>query len=363
VTKPTAWTIVVGFLAVLCFAWPAVTSGEEPEPRALGVAPPVDPVLNQSSAAKVRLGRELFFDKRLSRDNSISCASCHDPNAGFADPHAQSAGTRGRLTRRHSPSVLNAYVFEALGSLMWDGRAHTLEQQALMPFDEKAEFDLPVEEATRKLQRYGYAPKFQEAFGTGVAADELAKAIAAYERSLSAGASPFDRYALGGEKDAISGSAERGFQVFLRSSCNACHLVDVGELHPFAMHFVSFSDGQFHNLGIGSGDGAKPGDLGRFEITGDPKDKGRFKTPTLRNVASTAPYFHDGSAVSLTDVIEVYDRGGFANPNLDPVLRPLHLSEIEKRELATFLASLTSPRVAALANEEARILEPLAAAP
>jgi cytochrome c peroxidase len=350
-------------LLAVCVDGRPVASEPEPDAHRLGVSSPVDPVGNPSTETKIRLGRELFFDKRLSRDNSISCATCHVPTAGFADPHARSPGTRGRLTRRHSPSILNVHVFEALGSLMWDGRARTLEQQALMPFDDEAEFDLPAEEAVRRLSRYGYGPRFESAFGTGVTAEGIAKAIAAYERSLSAGASPFDRYAIGGEQDALPEPARRGFQVFLRSACNACHLVDVGELHPFALRFVSFSDGQFHNLGIGWGDGPRAADPGRFEVTKDPKDQGRFKTPTLRNVAVTPPYFHDGSAATLRDVIDVYDRGGLPNPNLDPVLRPLHLGDADKQDLLAFLDALTSPRVADLAHEEARIRESPVAAP
>jgi len=339
--------LVLGCLCVLAPGSSAERETEvQPEARVLGVAPAVDPADNPATAAKVRLGRELFFDKRLSGDNTISCATCHAPDAGFADPHARSPGTRGQLTRRHSPTLLNVHVFDALRTLMWDGRAATLEQQALMPFDDETEFNLPVEEAVRKLRRYGYTPKFEEAFGADVTAEGIAKSIAAYERSLSAGSSPFDRYSLAGEEDAISESAKRGFQLFLGSSCNACHLIDVGDLHPFALDYASFTDGQFHNLGIGTDEGEEGADLGRFEVTRDPKDRGRFKTPTLRNVAMTAPYFHDGSAATLLEVLEVYDGGGVANPNLDPVLRPLNLTVSEKGDLVAFLRSLTSSGLA-----------------
>jgi cytochrome c peroxidase len=349
------WIAVALLVTVLVAPGQARADPDAVPSQRLGVAAAIDPPDNPRTQAKVALGRRLFFDKRLSRDSSISCATCHDPNAAFADPHARSAGTRGRQTRRHSPSVLNVHLFEALGHLMWDGRAATLEQQVLLPFDEESEFDLPVQEAVRRLQRYGYGPAFEAAFGSEVSSEGIAKAIAAYERTLFAGASPFDRFLLGREEDAIPEEAKRGFRIFLGSRCNACHLIDARELHPFSLSYVSFTDGRFHNIGIGADASGAMLDPGRFEVTGDPADVGRFKTPSLRNVAMTAPYFHDGSAATLEEVVEVYNKGGIANANLDPALRPLELDPRAKRDLVAFLHSLTSPRAAELADEESRI--------
>jgi len=317
--------------------------------RSLGVPVCVPPEDNPLTAEKVDLGRELFFDKRLSRDNTISCATCHDPTAGFADPHPLSIGPKGRAGERNSMTVLNVAYLE---NLMWDGRASSLEQQVLMPFDSPAEFDLPVEKAVLKLRRQGYSPAFQKVFGEDVTAKNLALAIAAYERYLIAGDSPFDRYLFRNDTQAISDSARRGFDVFLEAKCDTCHLVMTPGLHPFALKNAIFTDHKFHNLGIGM-DQKQP-DPGRFALTGDAADWGRFRTPTLRNVALTAPYFHDGSAATLADVVDVYDKGGKPNRNLDPTLQPLKLTEQQKHDLVSFLESLTSSRAKELAVEESR---------
>ena len=304
---------------------------------ALGLPPVVDPPDNPTTAAKVALGRTLFFDKRLSADNSVSCATCHDPEARFADPHRVSVGVKGRAGERNSNTLLNV-AFE--GPLMWDGKAARLEDQALLPFLSPTEFDLAPEDAAVKLRRQGYSAAFEEVFGEDVTVANMAKALAAYQRTLFAGSSPFDRYVFHHERNAITPEAKRGFDVFLRAGCDACHLIMTEGLHPFALKHVMFTDGKFHNLGLEAGK-TKP-DAGRYDVTTEPDDWGRFRTPTLRNVAWTGPYFHDGSAATLADVVEFYDKGGNPIRNLDPAIRPLHLTVDEKKELVEFLESLST---------------------
>jgi len=314
--------------------------------HSLGLPAVVSPSDNPTTAPKVALGRKLFFDKRLSADNSISCATCHDPNYGFADPHPVSVGVKGRQGERNSPTLLNVAF---MPSLMWDGKANSLEEQSALAFQTPAEFDLPIEEAVQKLKRQGYSDLFQSAFGEDISASNVSKALAAYERTLLAGDSPFDRYLFKKETNAISPEAERGFHVFLDAKCDSCHLIMTEGLHPFALKYVVFTDGKFHNLGV---DSAKPKpDPGLYAITGNTEDWGRFRTPTLRNVALTAPYFHDGSAATLAEVVDFYDKGGIKNRNLDPALHPLNLSPEQKKDLVRFLESLTTSGVSELEQE------------
>jgi cytochrome c peroxidase len=279
----------------------------------LGIPPLVSPSDNPITAQKVALGRKLFFDKRLSSDNTISCATCHDPNYGFADPHPVSIGVKARPGERNSHTLLNVAFMEPL---MWDGRAATLEEQSLLPFSSPAEFDLAPEEAAMKLRRQGYSPEFKEVFGEDVTPVNIAKSLAAFQRTLSGGGSLFDRYVFEKDKNALSPAARRGFDVFLEAKCDACHLIMTAGLHPFALKHVMFTDGKFHNLGV---DAKKSNpDPGRYGVTFEPEDWGRFRTPTLRNVALTAPYFHDGSAATLADVVELYDKGATRTETLIP---------------------------------------------
>lgn len=312
-----------------------------------GLSPPPG---NPLTREKVALGRELFFDKRLSRDNSISCATCHDPHHGFSDPHPVSIGVSARMGERNSMTMLNSAFSEPL---MWDGRAATLEEQARLAFESPVEFDFPIDQAVEKLVRHGYSKKFERAFGGGVTVERLCQALASYARSLVAGDSPFDRYLFLEDKDAASTAARRGFDVFLKARCDQCHLIMTPGLHPFALTYVTFTDNEFHNLGVGA-ERDHP-DPGRFSVTKDEGDWAAFKTPSLRNVALTAPYFHDGSAPTLMDVVEHYDKGGNPMRNLDPAMEPLELTEEEKRDLVAFLESLTSSRAAELTAEESRI--------
>lgn len=319
----------------------------------LGLPAVIAPPDNPMTPARVALGRRLFFDKLLSADNSVSCATCHDPNAGFADPHPVSIGVKARTGERNSPTVLNSAFLE---SLMWDGQTTTLEEQALLPFLAHTEFDLDPGEAAEKLKVQGYSAAFQEAFGEDVSPTTIARALASYQRSLVAGDSPFDRYLFRKDTAAIPDEARQGFDVFLKSKCDACHLIMTRELHPFGLDYVLFTDGQFHNLGVGV-EKPKP-DVGRYQITGELQDWARFRTPTLRNVAVTAPYFHDGSAATLTDVVEFYDKGGVPNRNLDPVMKPLQLTADQKRQLVRFLESLTSSGIPVLAREASLVERP-----
>jgi cytochrome c peroxidase len=335
--------VAIGHLLLLAFQ---IAHAQSVVPHSLGVPTVIDPLDNPSTPAKVGLGRKLFFDKRLSADNSIACATCHDPNAGFADPHSVSVGVKGRRGERNSPTVLNSAF---LSPLMWDGRSTTLEEQVLLPFLSPSEMDLPLDQVAEKLRRQGYSDLFRQAFGEDVSVTDLAKALAAYQRTLVAADSPFDRYLFQHDVSAVSPEARRGFDVFLKAKCDACHLIMTAGLHPFALSNVMFTDGKFHNLGVDAAK-SKP-DPGRYTVTGEPGDWGRFKTPSLRNVALTAPYFHDGSKTTLADVVEFYDTGGGANPNLDPALQPLHLSTAEKSDLVRFLESLTASNIEKLRGE------------
>jgi cytochrome c peroxidase len=323
-----------------------VGAADPPASPTLGLPAVVPPSDNPMTPARVALGRKLFFDKRLSSDNSISCATCHDPNYGFADPHAVSIGVKGRHGERNSHTLLNIAF---MSPLMWDGRAETLEEQAMLAFQSPSEFNLDPEDAAAKLQRQGYSELFKQAFGEDVTPENLAKALAAYERTLLAGDSPFDRYLFKKETTAISPEARRGFEVFLKAQCDSCHLIMTEGLHPFALKYVVFTDGKFHNLGVDAKK-SRP-DPGLSGVTGKPEDWGRFRTPTLRNVALTAPYFHDGSAATLAEVVEFYDKGGNANRNLDPALKPLNLSAQQKADLVQFLESLTSSAIPQLSRE------------
>ena len=287
------------------------------------------PAGNPMSDEKVALGKLLYFDPRLSKDDTISCASCHNPFHGFADPERTSAGVGGQLGVRNSPTVLNRLFSK---EQFWDGRAADLEEQAHGPLVNAVEMSMPShdEVVARVRAVKGYAPLFTKAFGDGtVTMPRIAQAIAAYERTVVTAGSAYDRY-LAGDKGALSESQVRGMGVFLgRGRCITCH---VG---------FNLTDESYHNLGVGMAR-AKP-DLGRYEVTKRDDDRGAFKTPTLRNVALTAPYMHDGSVSTLEAVVELYDRGGEANPWLSKEMQPLSLSPQERIDLVAFMEALTGP--------------------
>jgi cytochrome c peroxidase len=274
----------------------------------------------------VALGRRLFFDPVLSRDSTVSCASCHQPGRAFTDRRTRAKGIGGRVGRRNVPALLNRGYGS---SFAWDGRGSTLAAQALRAIQDPAEMGLPVSAALDRLGRDpGYAGAFRAASGKPLTGDDLGEALAAYVRSIRAGDSGFDRF-VAGDSTALSPLARQGLALFQgRARCDRCH---TGPL---------LSDEKFHNTGVAWRRGGFV-DTGRFEVTRQAGDQGAFKTPTLREVARTAPYMHDGSLATLEAVVDFYVRGGNPNPSLDPAIRPIPLSIAERTALVAFLRALT----------------------
>lgn len=277
---------------------------------------------NQLTYAKVALGRQLFFDKRLSLDNSVSCASCHDPKRGWSNSQRFATGVHDQVGQRSAPTIVNAafHLFH-----FWDGRAGSLEEQALGPIQNPAEMGMTsltvLEEKLNAIS--GYRKQFQKVFGSDVTAQNISKAIAAFERTILSGDAPYDRF-VSGETSALSESAVRGWNLFFnKAGCSACHAGP------------NFTDRGFHNIGVGM-DRPQP-DQGRAAVTGLGGDRGSFKTPTLREISSTAPYMHDGSLATLEAVIEYYNRGGTPNDYLDEDIYPRGLTSSEITDLANFL--------------------------
>jgi cytochrome c peroxidase len=287
----------------------------------LGLKPLPIPDDNPITPEKVELGKQLYFDPRLSCDDTTSCASCHDPKKGWSNGEAVATGVRGQKGGRSAPTVINAAYHNLQ---FWDGRANQLEGQALGPIQNPIEMDHKIEDCVRKLNEIpGYRTQFQKVFGSSVTPENVAKAIAAFERTILSGDAPVDRFKAG-DKTALSEAAQRGFKVFFnKAHCSACH---TGH---------NFSDGAFHNIGIGM-EAEKP-DLGRYEISKLEGDKGSFKTPTLREIARTAPYMHDGRFKTLEEVLEYYDKGGHPNPQLDEEMHQLKLTPQDKADLVVFL--------------------------
>jgi cytochrome c peroxidase len=304
-------------------------------PLGLDIYMPV-PGTNPLTTAKAALGRRLFFDPILSDDGALSCAGCHDPEQAFTDGKALAEGVGGRRGTRNAPTLINRGYGEAF---FLDGRAASLEEQVLQPLQGANELATRVDTAVERLREDDdYRRAFGRAFGREPDADALAAALASYVRTIVSGNAPVDRYALG-DSDALSALECEGQRIFHdRGRCSACH------------GGPNFSDEQFHNTGgawrpaagaSNTGPLDAPRDEGRFAMTGEPRDRGAFKTPTLREVARTAPYMHDGSLATLEDVVDFYDGGGQANPHLDPEIRPLGLSDEEKAALVSFLRALT----------------------
>lgn len=301
----------------------------------LGLPPAPIPADNRPTANSVALGRRLFFETKLSVDNTLSCASCHQPSLNFSDGQTVAVGVGKQLGLRNSPTVLNAAYSLAL---FWDGRAGSLEQQAGDPIANPKEMNMSHDVCAEKLNAdQKYRDEFAKVFGPGVITmDKVKKAIAGFERTLLSGNSPFDRYQYGGEKAALNPAAARGLAVFTdpkRGNCATCHTIGVT--------FALFTDGQFHNLGAGMNSGGELTDLGRYVQTKSEADRGAFRTPSLRNVARTAPYMHDGSLKTLKDVIDFYVGGGNSNLQLDRQIKPLKLSARDGRDLVEFLEALT----------------------
>lgn len=286
---------------------------------------------------EVRLGERLFFDKRLSVDGTVSCATCHDPEKGFADGRRFSAGVGGKTGSRNAPTVINA-AFQKMQ--FRDGRAASLEAQVLGPVTNPLEMAHSAEGTERSLAGDRELTKlFEAAYGPGepaVTMGRVQRAIAAYERTLLRGDSSFDRFYFAGDRAALSDAARRGWDVFrdpAKGNCVVCHLV--GEKSAL------FSDGLFHNLGAGMNAEGELVDQGRYEVTKRDADRGAFRTPGLREVSKTAPYMHDGSLRTLKEVVDFYIGGGNANPWLDRRMKPLtHLTRQERADLVAFLEAL-----------------------
>jgi cytochrome c peroxidase len=334
------------------------------------VIPPGSPL----SPATVALGEKLFFDSRLSGDGTIACATCHDPARAFTDGRPASVGIHGRVGQRNSPTILNALYNK---TQFWDGRVNTVEQQAALPITNPFEMGSPsIADAVSKIAGDNdYQARFMEAFGRSVNEPDMLRAIAAYERTLVSFDSPFDHF-VAGDANAISDSAKRGWQLFnTKARCNLCHALTDNQ-----RDVTVFTDNDFHNIGIGivrhrvgllaqqaEHDLAQghPPDvdtaaitsemsvLGRFLVTKRQSDIASFKTPDLRNVLVTGPYFHDGSMQTLWDAMDHYNKGdGITDPWLDEDIQPLALTEPEIDDVVAFLASLTSPQYKEVGDQE-----------
>lgn len=295
----------------------AVLHAEEP----LGLKPVPVPKDNPQTPEKIALGKQLYFDTRLSKDNTVSCASCHDPAKGWSNGAQFATGVDGQLGGRNAPTILNTAYNRFQ---FWDGREPSLEAQALGPIQNPIEMAETLENVEKKLNGVaGYKEQFQKVFGTDVTSDGIAKAVAAYERTVLTGDAPYDRYKAG-DKSALSEAAERGRALFFgKAHCSACHSGS------------NFTDNAFHNIGVGM-DKKEP-DKGRAAISKLGGDTGAFKTPGLRDIHRSAPYMHDGSIKTLEEVVEHYDKGGIKNPYLDEEIFELNLTDQEQKDLVTFM--------------------------
>ena len=332
------------------------------------------PADNPMTPAKIALGRKLFYDRRLSLNNTFSCAICHIPEQGFSSNEmATAVGIEGRSVRRNSPSLYNVGYAQLL---FHDGRENSLEQQVWGPLLAHNEMANPsIGHVLDKLKvSTDYRGLFEKAFNKGPTMEAVGQALASYQRALNSADSPFDRWYFGKQKDALSDQAKHGFALFTgKAGCGACH--DVGDKSAL------FTDHKRHNTGIGYAESMqkspdkqkvqvapgvfvdvdrqnlqglsteKPNDLGYYEISQNPADRWAYKTPMLRNVALTAPYMHNGSLATLEDVARFYNQGGIANDNLSPLIKPLGLSDAEVADLVAFLKSLTGGNVGTLVSD------------
>lgn len=364
--KPLVTVAVCGLVVA---AGAALAAGA---PTPLGLPSLEAPADSALTLERVALGRKLFMDRRLSHNNTLSCSMCHLPEQGFTSNELRTPiGVEGRTVRRNAPTLYNVGY---LRHLFHDGRETTLEHQAWSPLLARNEMANPsigyVVDKLKSLPEY--ADLFERAFGQGPSMVTVGQALASYQRSLVSGNSRFDRWYYGKQADALTPDERAGFEVFRgKGGCAACHTV--GE------NFALFTDDSFHNTGVGYSRSMgtreaqrvtvapgvvlevsptelaafepPQGDVGRFEVTFDPRDRWSYRTPTLRNVALTGPYMHDGSIDTLEAVVEFYDRGGVDNPDRDPLVRPLGLADAEKRALAAFLRSLTGDNVETLLKE------------
>lgn len=275
---------------------------------------------SEPNTEEIALGKVLFFDTRLSANNRISCATCHNPNLGFSDGHSLGLGTNGNKLGRNAPHLYN---LAWSSSFFWDGRADSLEQQSLMPIESKAEMSMPMIVLNNKLKKVKYyQDTFKKLYPDGITSKNLGKAIAAFERTIITNNSDFDKY-LKGNKLAMNPEAIRGMKLFQgKASCITCH------------DGPNFTDDSFHNIGV------TDKDLGRGSIVKDKTLNGAFKTPGLRNVLFTAPYMHDGSLKTIEDVIRFYNKGGNKVRSKDKLIKPLNLTEQEIFDLVAFMGTI-----------------------
>jgi len=332
--------VLLGLIGVALIASPGMAQTDSkgmvtidghtvPDIGPLPTAIPVPPT-NLNYKSKIKLGEQLFFDGRLSKNNQVSCAFCHTPGVGFADPRQTSIGVGGKRGGRQAPTVYNT----ALNPVQfWDGRAGSLEEQAIGPIINPVEMAETHENVVNKLSKIkGYREQFQKVFGTGVNMQGIAEAIAAYERTILSTNSAFDKYVQGDEK-AMSSAAIRGMALFKgKARCILCH------------NGPNFTDNQFHNLGVPQV-GPMKEDLGRYYVTLRKKDIGAFKTPTLRSIIETSPYMHDGVFQTLEEVIDFLNKGGDTNAHLSPLMKPLNLTSGEKGDVLAFLQALTGEEI------------------
>lgn len=318
--RPVFFTAALSALIFLLLG--ASTCKERMEELPMGEIPfPAD---NPLIAEKIELGKQLFFDKRLSKDNTIACVDCHRPELAFTDGRALSRGVEGVAAQRNAPTLLNAAWLQ---TVMFDGELKTLEMQVIVPIQEHSEMNSDMLALIKELRA---VPEYQEAakriFNRDFDPWVLTRSIAAYERTLISQDSPYDKFRAG-KKSALTASQKRGYELFAnRLYCTECH--------P-APHFTTYKtecNGLYPDYGQ---------DNGRFRVSGKEADKGRFKVPTLRNIALTAPYMHDGSLVSLDEVLGHYERGGQGHVNQSEVIKKFTLTQEERTDLKNFLNSLT----------------------
>ena len=311
---------------------PPAEPAAPPAPAAFEITVPVGlpalpvPADNPLTAEKIELGKMLYFDKRLSKDGTVACATCHDPNTAWAEPHATSTGIGGQVGGANSPTVCNAaYATEQF----WDGRAPSLEAQALGPIENPIEMGHTLAELVPQLNAIpAYKEHFQKVFGTDVTADGIAKAIAAFERTVLSGNSPYDKF-VAGDTAALNEAQQRGMKLFDDVGCSTCHAPPM------------FSNYKYYNAGVGM-DKEQP-DAGRKAVTKEDSDLGKFRVPTLREVAKTGPYFHNGSCGTLEAAVALMAGGGVENANLSAVLKGIaskSVSDQDKADIVEFLKAL-----------------------
>lgn len=320
----TKWILGLALSASALFiAWAVEPTAGPKVP--LGLLPVQFPKNNPYTPEKAELGKLLYFDKRISKDGTLSCATCHDPKFAFADGKPVSDGIKGQKGGRSAPTVINrAYSL----AQFWDGRAKSLEDQAVGPMANPIEMGNTHEDIVKNFRQIpGYRPLFKKVFGTeDFDIEHIGMAIATFERTILSGNSPYDRYKAGNKK-ALTAEQIRGMDVYFnKAKCDQCH------------EGINFTTNAYHNLGVGT-DKKNP-DEGRFVVTQNTADWGAFKTPTLRDIERTAPYMHDGSLKTLEEVVEFYNKGGIRNKNLDEKLKPLNLTDQDKKDLVAFMKSL-----------------------